>query len=372
VVPLGRILSRMELLREYLLRRSEAAQRKYDNPDSRALIRGYIKSYGIDTSVIADPIDSFATLNHFFYRRLKPNARPIAMCEDPTVITSPADCRLHVFEKAYDDTFFIKSRKFTVSSLLGSDRAQTHQLLTRYRLSDPIRTSMVLCRLAPTDYHRFHSPIDGVIGDYWTLGTDLHSVKPIVVNEDVPVYTDNRRTVLLIESPIFGVMVYVMVGATEVGSIVLSVKTGDRVRKGDEIGHFAYGGSALVLLFPTPTFGDYGRGGGGGGGGGGDATVVTETKQMVQSNGHVPNVHVTTEDAQSPRSNIVVNGGGGGGMGLGRSRFVLDADLITNTYERQMETLIQMGSSIGRVIFVPSTNTTAEPSPVTPGKGVSG
>ncbi len=48
-----------------------------------------------------------------------------------------------------------------------------------------------------------------------------------------------------------GCVVYVMIGATDVGSINLSVKTGSRIRRGDEIGYFAYGGSQLVLMFPS-------------------------------------------------------------------------------------------------------------------------
>jgi len=316
--------------------------------------------------VIADPLDSFPTLNHFFYRRLKSTARPIAMSDDPTVITSPADCRLHVFEKAYHNTFFIKSREFTVSSLLGDDRSKK-QLLTRYQLNDPTRTSLVMCRLSPTDYHRFHSPIDGIVGDYWTIGSNLHSVKPIVVNSDVPVYTENRRTILLIESPIFGVVVYVMVGATEVGSIMLNVKTGDRIQKGDEIGYFAYGGSALVLLFPTPIHNN-----------GAATTVIDDIKQI-----HIPSGNVTTnhngydDHRMKNRTNHVVgdadHSGGGSGSGSGsssdsgRSRFVLDTDLIENTQKRHMETLVEMGSPIGRVVFI---NT--EPAPITPGKSVSG
>jgi Phosphatidylserine decarboxylase len=45
---------------------------------------------------INDPLDSFKTFNEFFYRKLKPGARPIAAPEEDSVIVSCADCRLVV------------------------------------------------------------------------------------------------------------------------------------------------------------------------------------------------------------------------------------------------------------------------------------
>ena len=41
---------------------------------------------------------SFQTFNEFFYRKLKPEARPIAAPEDDSILVSPADCRLNCFE----------------------------------------------------------------------------------------------------------------------------------------------------------------------------------------------------------------------------------------------------------------------------------
>jgi phosphatidylserine decarboxylase len=46
-------------------------------------------------------------------------------------------------------------------------------------------------------------------------------------------------------------MIMVIIGAAEVGSIQFSVKEGDTLRKGQELGLFAYGGSSVVTLFPS-------------------------------------------------------------------------------------------------------------------------
>ena len=42
----------------------------------------------------------------------------------------------------------------------------------------------------------------------------------------------------------------VAVGALLVGSIHLSPAEGEHVTKGQDIGHFAYGGSTVIVLFP--------------------------------------------------------------------------------------------------------------------------
>jgi phosphatidylserine decarboxylase len=36
-----------------------------------------------------------------------------------------------------------------------------------------------------------------------------------------------------------------------VGSIEFTVKEGDKVQKGEELGYFAYGGSTVIVLFPA-------------------------------------------------------------------------------------------------------------------------
>eukprot|EP00878_Enallax_costatus_P023324 GHUV01024798.1.p4 GENE.GHUV01024798.1~~GHUV01024798.1.p4 ORF type:complete len:111 (+),score=49.23 GHUV01024798.1:1030-1362(+) len=47
----------------------------------------------------------------------------------------------------------------------------------------------------------------------------------------------------------FGTVVQVMIGASEVGSVKPLVKEGQRVRKGDEVAKFQYGGSIMATLF---------------------------------------------------------------------------------------------------------------------------
>ena len=82
-----------------------------DDPASRLEIARFVKAYKgqIDLSAIRDDLDSFPTFNHFFYRKLKPEARPIACPDDPSVLVSAADCRLMAFLNVSEATnFWIK------------------------------------------------------------------------------------------------------------------------------------------------------------------------------------------------------------------------------------------------------------------------
>lgn len=84
-----------------------------DSPESKYEIRKFLNLYRDQVSLddIADPIDSFKTFNEFFYRKLKPGARPIAHESDGFVVTSAADCRLMAFETVDESKqFWIKVR----------------------------------------------------------------------------------------------------------------------------------------------------------------------------------------------------------------------------------------------------------------------
>jgi phosphatidylserine decarboxylase len=97
----------------HLQRISEDRGARMDSPSSKSEIRKFLKLYKNQVSLddIADPIDSFNTFNEFFYRKLKPGARPIAHESDGFILTSAADCRLMAFETVDESKrFWIKVR----------------------------------------------------------------------------------------------------------------------------------------------------------------------------------------------------------------------------------------------------------------------
>lgn len=215
--------------------------KKYEDPSSVASIPGFIKYHKLPVHEILDPLDSFKSFNEFFYRRIKLDEyRPLSHPDDPCVTVSPADCRLHVFPTISEATrLWIKGVNFSVSALLADEE------LGRYFEGG----SLVIARLAPQDYHRFHSPVDGTVTANYHIPGTYFTVNPMAVRQKVDVYTENARTVTMIDSPQFGKVAFVSIGAMMVGSIEITVDVGSKLRRRDEVGYFAFGGSTIVLLY---------------------------------------------------------------------------------------------------------------------------
>ncbi|KAJ6608038.1 phosphatidylserine decarboxylase-domain-containing protein [Mycena sp. CBHHK59/15] len=219
---------------------------KYDSPESARDIPTFIEFHQLKVDEILDPLDSFKTFNQFFYRqvyrKLKPSARPTECPDDPYRLVSGADCRFMAFESVSEATrLWIKGREFTVGRLLGD--AYKHEA-GRYAGG-----ALAIFRLAPQDYHRFHSPVDGTIGNMTYVAGEYYTVNPQAIRTALDVYGENARKIVPIDSPQFGRVMAVCVGAMMVGSIETTVKEGDFVKRGQEFGYFAFGGSTIVLLF---------------------------------------------------------------------------------------------------------------------------
>ena len=59
-------------------------------------------------------------------------------------------------------------------------------------------------RLAPQDYHRFHAPVDGVVGKIRPVAGTYYTVNPMAIRDrDIDVFTDNKRVVMTIRSQEF-------------------------------------------------------------------------------------------------------------------------------------------------------------------------
>ncbi len=212
--------------------------RRMDSPASRAKIAPFLATYGVDISEFADAPDSFRTFNEFFYRKLKPQARPITPGED--VITLPADGRHLVLpDIAHCADFFIKGTRFNLAALL-----RDVTLAERFA-----HGSMLISRLCPVDYHRFHFPCTGTPGAPRLINGPLYSVSPIALRRRASIHWENKREVTLLRTQNLGDVLLLEVGATCVGSIVQTYTQGAAVEKGAEKGYFRFGGSCFITIF---------------------------------------------------------------------------------------------------------------------------
>ncbi|CDR45926.1 RHTO0S11e06370g1_1 [Rhodotorula toruloides] len=219
---------------------------KYDSPASAREIEPFIRFHNLNMEEVLDPLSSFKTFNEFFYRKLKPDARPVSDPEDPRTVVSCADCRAMFFQTVDDATsIWIKGREFTVARMLGDyykDKAPQYE-----------GGSLAIFRLAPQDYHRYHSPVDGIMGHHDYIAGQYYTVNPMAIRSNVSVYSENVRLVASIDSPIFGEVLNVWVGAMMVASIHMTKQEGEPVKRGEETGYFAFGGSTIVVLFKPNT-----------------------------------------------------------------------------------------------------------------------
>lgn len=206
--------------------------------DSSTRILPFITKYNLDVDEFAKSAFDYKTFNEFFYRALKPTARPIAA--GARVAVFPADGR-HLAMPNVDTAkgFYVKGLKFSLVELLGDEA------LARTFAGG----AMVISRLCPVDYHRFHFPVSGVPNESQLINGWLYSVSPVALRRNIRYLVENKRELTLTESPEFGTVATLEVGATNVGTIKQSYVPGRAVAKGDEKGFFAFGGSCVITLF---------------------------------------------------------------------------------------------------------------------------
>jgi phosphatidylserine decarboxylase len=228
---------------------SEKMGKEYDSPDSVAHIQPFIESFQLQDSlaelVQPDPT-KYPTFNDFFARQLKESARPIDDAGNNLVSSSPADCRLTAFQTVDLATkYWIKGFGFTLERLLGdASLAQKFD-----------GGSIVIARLAPQDYHRWHAPVSGTVESINEIPGAYYTVNPQAINEPgtVDVFCENKRSVMTVKRTATGAPIAIIaVGAMLVGSIRYNkgIEVGSEFRRGQCLGAFYYGGSTVIVLYP--------------------------------------------------------------------------------------------------------------------------
>jgi phosphatidylserine decarboxylase len=178
---------------------------------SRNEISDFVQSYGIDMSSF-DPADvnEYKTFEDFFVRAHKAGSRPIHDPDDASNAVAVADSRVVTFETVEEaKKLWIKGRNFSIAEL-----TMDLQLGSYFD-----GAAVASFRLSPQDYHRYHSPVSGKVKLFRSLPGDYYQVDPVALNSDVDIVTRNRRDYVVIETKAFGDVLFVPIGATNVGSV---------------------------------------------------------------------------------------------------------------------------------------------------------
>ena len=206
-----------------------------DSRLSKILIKPFIRKNAIDVSDYR--LDGINSFNDFFCRRIKPGRRPVEM--DESKLIAPCDGLLSVSRIRNGKPINIKQSHFTISSLLR-DRRLAYRFRGGYAL---------VYRLCVDNYHRYIYFDSGIKHRDRRIEGVYHTVRPIALSE-YPVFIENTREYSVIDTRSFGRCVQMEVGAMLVGRIVNRNSAACSVKRGEEKGHFEYGGSTIIVLIP--------------------------------------------------------------------------------------------------------------------------
>lgn len=221
------------------------------------LISRFVRLYDVDVSDVKLNVpEDFATFNDFFVRELAQDARPVD--SKPGSIVSPVDGTVSSAGAITGNNIFqAKGLDYSLDDLLATDLQDARNY---------VDGAFATLYLAPYNYHRVHSPIDGEIVAAHYVPGDLFSVSAATVANVPGLFHRNERLILRFETA-HGPAVVILVGALNVGSIstpwsgevrpqkrgvveTIAFRDGPcEINRGDLLGWFNMG-STVIMLFP--------------------------------------------------------------------------------------------------------------------------
>lgn len=207
------------------------------------------------------PDGGFKTYNDFFSRPLKnqTETRPQTMPKRDYVITAPTDALMNSIPvRIVDGKTKLRTK--------GTQELNIEQLLAGSKYwSEFVGGTTLSCILMPNTYHRYHAPVSGqVIETKLVQGAllgmeDFPNFVPPGGNvgyygSDFSAFENYQRGYFIIDTGKYGLVAVVPVGLSTVGSVVFKEKylkatSPVQITRGDELGHFLYGGSLVIIVF---------------------------------------------------------------------------------------------------------------------------
>lgn len=173
--------------------------------------------------------ENYKSFNDFFIRKIKDDKRKVSKG-----LFAIADSKLSVYKIDDNSSFKVKNSIYTIDELLQSDGSSFKD---GYAL---------IFRLCVDDYHHYVYPDDGEVLSNKHINGVLHTVQPLAFKK-YKVFSENDREVTFLNTKNYGEMAYIEVGAMMIGKIVNEEVT--KFKRGEEKGHFEFGGSTVILLF---------------------------------------------------------------------------------------------------------------------------
>ena len=224
---------------------------------SRPLIGWFARRYAVDLEEAErSHLESYTSLNDFFTRRLKAEARPISGNE--RTLISPVDGFLTQFGTVDGGEMIqAKGLRYRLEELLGEPPD---------RVAAFVAGSYATLYLAPHQYHRVHLPLAGTVQRTRYIPGKRYSVNNATAAALPRLFCRNERVVCWFETTV-GPMAVVLVGALNVSSISTAwlgeISSGSarvwqdatvlsewKFGRGDEIAKFNLGSTVVLVLPP--------------------------------------------------------------------------------------------------------------------------
>lgn len=207
---------------------------------SQFLIASFAKVYKINQDEMERPLHEYQSLNEFFVRQLKRDARKVDTNKDAVV--SPVDAVIEdIGTITMNHEMVVKGKSYSIPEMLGSvSKAQKYK-----------NGTYIIFYLSPSNYHRIHSPVSGVVTQQWTLGSSSYPVNKYGLKYGKSPLSKNYRTITEVSLDNRFIAI-VKIGAMFVNSIEMH-DIGEKIEKGIEMAYFTFG-STVVLLFEEGLF----------------------------------------------------------------------------------------------------------------------
>lgn len=215
-----------------------------DFPSSSKKVRPFIEKFNIPiedyetgTRPALDPKDSYRSFNEFFIRRFKLGKRNFVT--EPHRMPAFAEARYVGFDAISEKGLYpVKGHFLLAKDLIGNDQ------VGKIFEGGPL----LIARLCPVDYHRYHYPDNGKVLDNFRVPGAYDSVNPFALKYKNQIFIKNERHVTILQTENFGRLAYIEVGAICVGKIVQTHRWNKDFMRGEEKGYFLFGGSTVVVL----------------------------------------------------------------------------------------------------------------------------
>ena len=200
----------------------------------------------------------YKSWDNFFTRQFNWEHRPVASPDDQNVLVN--SCESTPYRVAHNvsnrEKFWNKGMPYSVKDILHFDESADQF----------VGGTIYQAFLSALSYHRWHSPVAGKItkirhvdGTYYseplfeTFGHGDQGQADSEGEPDAQAYlsASAARALIFIEAdnPAIGLMCVVQIGMSEVSSCDVTVKEGQHVEKGEQLGMFHFGGSTHCVMF---------------------------------------------------------------------------------------------------------------------------